>query len=99
MNDVLQIPMSKELREKATIAALNQGYSSLQETVRIFLTQLANQKIEARFYPVVKEIKLSAKSDARYSKIIADIESGKRKTKSFNSTEDLMNYLNNEDSN
>jgi len=45
MNDVLQVPMSKELRKKATLAALNQGYSSLQESVRIYLRQLADNKI------------------------------------------------------
>lgn len=99
MNDVLQVPMSKELREKATLAALRQGYSSLQESVRIYLRQLADNKIETRLSPVVKEIKLSKKADARYSKIIDDIESGKRKTLSFGSADELMNYLNNGNSN
>ena len=95
MNDVLQVPMSKELRDKATLVALSQGYSSLQESVRIFLRQLADDKIETRFYPIVKEIKLSKKADARYSKIIDEIESGKRKLESFNSVDDLMSYLKN----
>lgn len=49
MNDVLQVPMSKELREKATLAALSQGYSSLQGAVRVFLTQLAENKIKTQF--------------------------------------------------
>jgi len=95
MNDVLQVPMSKELRDKATLVALSQGYSSLQESVRIYLRQLADNKIETRLTPVVKEIKLSKKADARYSKIIDDIESGKSKTQSFSSVDDLMSYLKN----
>lgn len=98
MNDVLQVPMSKELREKATLAALAQGYSSLQESVRVFLTQLAERKIESRFSPV-EEVQLSPKADKRYSKIIDDIESGKRKTSSFNSVDELMSYLKNENKN
>ena len=49
MNDVLQVPMSKKLREKATLVALSQGYSSLQELVRVFLTLLADGKVRAAF--------------------------------------------------
>lgn len=36
MNDVLQVPMTKEMRESATLVAINQGYSSLQEIARFF---------------------------------------------------------------
>jgi len=84
--------MSKELREKATLAALNQGYSSLQESVRVFLTQLAEKKIETAFVP---SIKLSVKAERRYSKVLDDIEKGKGISYTANSVEDLMNHLNN----
>ncbi|OGD82940.1 hypothetical protein A2572_03655 [Candidatus Collierbacteria bacterium RIFOXYD1_FULL_40_9] len=89
MNDVLQVPMSKELREKATIAALAQGYSSLQETVRIFLTQLAEKKIETAF---IAPIKLSAKNEKRYQKILDDAKTGKNIT-SFASVDDFLDYV------
>ena len=93
MNDVLQVPMSKELRKKATLVALSQGYSSLQETVRVFLTQLADHKIENNFYPVVKEIQLSPKAIKRLNRDSAEIKSGKQQTYSFNSVPELMDHL------
>jgi len=93
MNDVLQVPMSKDLRKKATLVALSQGYSSLQETVRVFLTQLADHKIETNFYPVVKEIQLSPKAIKRLNKQTEDIKSGKSKIFTADSIEELMAHL------
>ena len=93
MNDVLQVPMSKELREKATLVAISQGYSSLQETVRVFLTQLADKKIETRLWPTVKEIRLSPKAIKRYNKQTEDIRSGKSKLFTAHSVEELMEHL------
>lgn len=93
MNDVLQVPMSKELREKATLVALSQGYSSLQETVRVFLTQLADKKVESRFYPIVKEIQLSPKAIKRLKKQSDDIKSGKSKLFKARSVDELMAHL------
>lgn len=90
MNDVLQVPMSKELREKATLAALSQGYSSLQESVRIYLRQLADNKIETAFVPTIK---LSAKAERRYGKILEEAKTGKNIT-SFDSVDSFLNHLN-----
>ena len=95
MNDVLQVPMSKELREKATLVAISQGYSSLQETVRIFLTQLADHKVETGFYPIVKKVRLSPKAIKRYNKILDGIDSGERKLFTAHSAEELIEHLNN----
>ncbi len=58
MNDVLQVPMSKELRENATSMAISQGYSSLQEMVRVFLRQTIEKKIETRFVTTAPPVKL-----------------------------------------
>ena len=38
----LQIPMSKSLRIKAEKTALEQGFSSLQELIRVFLKKMAD---------------------------------------------------------
>ncbi len=48
MNTILQVPMKKELRDKAAIKAGELGFSSLQEPVRIFLKQLAQGQISMR---------------------------------------------------
>lgn len=93
MNDVLQVPMTKEMRESATSTALSQGYSSLQEMVRVFLRQSIEKKVETRFVTTAPPVKLSAKAVKRYNKIAKDIESGKEEVYRFNSVEELMNHL------
>jgi len=70
----LQIPIRKDLKIAATEAALEQGFSSLQEAVRIFINKMAQKTIDVVFTP--KTIKLSPKADKRYTKIAGDIEKG-----------------------
>ncbi|OGY28311.1 MAG: hypothetical protein A3F33_00410 [Candidatus Woykebacteria bacterium RIFCSPHIGHO2_12_FULL_43_10] len=88
----LQVPISKELRNKAEKVALKQGFSSLQETVRIFLNKYASGNIAVSFED--QPVQLSPAAIKRYQKMDHDIESGKTKLKSFDSVEDLMNDLN-----
>ena len=42
---VLQVPINSQLRQQAEKAAMSQGFSSLQEIVRLFLTKLAEKGI------------------------------------------------------
>lgn len=72
---ILQIPISKELRAKAEQAALEEGFSSLQESVRVFLNKLARKMVTVTYQE--KPIKLSPEADRRYSKMVEDIEKGK----------------------
>jgi antitoxin component of RelBE/YafQ-DinJ toxin-antitoxin module len=88
----LQIPMSSEVRAQAARTAIKQGFSSLQEVVRLFLNQFANQQIKVFF--TAPNISLSAKNDERYSKMIKEIKTGKVKTKAFSEAGKLMDYLN-----
>ncbi|MFH1713327.1 MAG: hypothetical protein ABH896_04045 [Candidatus Jacksonbacteria bacterium] len=87
----LQIPMEKQLRIQADKAATKQGFSSLQEVIRVFLSQFADNKVEVAF--TSKSVLLSAKNDERYANMIEDIKSGKIKTKAFSDTDKLINYL------
>ncbi len=89
---ILQVPITKKLREEAAVAAVAQGFSSVQEAVRVFLKQLAAKSLNITFEP--KSIKLSAKNDRRYTKMTDDFESGRVKTKSFTDVNELMKYLN-----
>lgn len=91
MNTILQVPISKELRDQAASSAHKMGFSSLQETVRVFLRQLAEEEVKVRFEETVK---LSPKAIRRYNKMIDEIETGKDKTKSFTDAESLIKYLN-----
>ncbi len=70
----LQIPIRKDLKIAATNVALEQGFSSLQEAVRVFINKMAQKTIDVIFIP--KTIKLSQKAVKRYNKITEDIEKG-----------------------
>lgn len=80
---ILQIPLSKELRKEAEKQALEQGFSSLQEAVRVFLKKLADRMIKSRFEEE-KIVKLSPRAEKRYEKIVKDIEAGRNVTKTKN---------------
>lgn len=87
----LQIPMDSTLRKKAEEGALEQGFSSVQEAVRVFLNKLAQRKIN---FKVEEGVQLSDKAIKRYDKMSDDIDSGKDKTRSFNNINEMMDYLN-----
>jgi len=94
MNQIvsLQIPIGVDIRNRALANAKSLGFSNLQESIRIFIHELANNKFDISFSP--KTVVLSAKNNARYSKMIDDIESGKEKTiGGFKSTADMFKYL------
>lgn len=88
---VIQVPVSSALRAQAAESAAAQGFSSLQEAIRIFLANLAARRITVSFTSAVP---LSAKNDRRYAKMLKGINSGKVTTESFSDTASLMDYLN-----
>lgn len=88
---IVQVPMTKTLKNEAEAAAGDQGFSSIQEAIRIFLTKLARRELAVNIgYP---EEHLSPRAERRYAKIIRDIKAGKDRTVSFDSTKDMMAYL------
>lgn len=91
MSTILQVPIDKNLRDKATSKAQKMGFSSLQEAVRVFLNKVAAEEINIRFEEVVQ---LSPKAIKRYNKMIDEVESGKVKTESFTDVDSLMKHLN-----
>ncbi|MDO8429156.1 MAG: hypothetical protein Q7S88_00845 [Candidatus Daviesbacteria bacterium] len=71
---VLQVPIDKSLKSSAEKAASEQGFSSLQEIVRVFLAKLAANKIEIGF----KEgVNLSSQNEKRYLEMTKDFKSKK----------------------
>lgn len=72
---VLQIPLSKELKQEAEKAAEDYGFSSLQELLRVFMKKLALKKIDVTFEE--KVVYLSEKAEKRYAKIDEDIKKGR----------------------
>lgn len=88
---ILQVPMPKELKDDAEKAALNAGFSSLQEVLRVFMKKFANKKIDLAFEEETDY--LSPKAERRYAKIMRDIESGKEKVYTAKNAEDLLKQL------
>ena len=88
---ILQVPISKSLRDEAA-AASGMGFSSLQEAVRVFLAQLRAQAVKISFEH--SPIQLSAKAVKRYNKISEDFELNGDKYPSFTDVDKMMKYLN-----
>ncbi len=74
MKTTLQVPITSDLKQAATQAAMAQGFSSLQEAVRVFLTQLSSKRISIGWS---KTIKLSEKNDRRYNAMDKDFDNNK----------------------
>ena len=85
---ILQVPMSKDLKESAQSASHDLGFSSLQEAIRVLLTKLAKKELSLRVSEEVEEIThLSKAAGKRYKKAIADIKTGRNIYKPKNKDE------------
>lgn len=89
MRTVLQVPVSTSVRRDAEKKALEQGFSSLQEAVRVFLKKLAQGAMGITFEETVQ---LSAKNARRYEKMAEDFRKGKNVYTAKN-VDDLMKHL------
>lgn len=89
---ILQTPIDPKLRREAEKAAQEQGYSSLQEAVRMYLRKLASKEIQVRFeqFPPTR---LSPAAAKRYDKMDEDYRKGKNIFVAEN-IDDLTDQLN-----
>jgi len=83
--------MEKNLREQAEATAKFNGFSSLQEVVRVLLQKFARKELYIDV--ATQEERLSPKAERRYAKIVEDIKKGKNVTKTM-SLNELFNTLN-----
>lgn len=86
---ILQIPMSKSLKHSAAEVASEYGFSSLQDLLRVILTQLSRRELVVS---IEKPILLSQKNDSRYVKMSKEFAQNKN-TKDFSSVHNLMKDL------
>lgn len=87
---ILQVPMSRELKEKAEAVSADYGFSSLQETIRILLKKLATKRLKFEIYE--EEINLSPQAERRYRKMEKDFRKG-RNVYSADSVDEFFNQL------
>lgn len=90
---ILQVPVDKEVRDRALSTASDMGFSSLQEAVRIFLRKLADKEMAIRVEEKEKAVQLSPRAIKRYDKISEDFKKG-RNIYTAKDVEDLIRRLN-----
>lgn len=93
MNTTLQVPLDNALKSKATKAAKTMGFSSLQETVRLFLNKLASGTMRVELTSFDADEYMSPKAIARYDKMERDIDSGKKPVYGAKNAKDLLDQL------
>lgn len=86
---ILQVPITQDLKINAENAAHEQGFSSLQEIVRVFLAKLAAKKVEVTLDSII----LSEKNENRYLNMTKDFETDKNVMTAQN-VDDLLTQLN-----
>lgn len=87
----VQVPMTKDLKEKAEIVSSDLGFSSLQETIRVLLTKLAKREFSIKVEENTEEIThLSKASERKFKKAVEDIKAGRNITKTENIDELLQ---------
>ena len=85
---ILQVPITLDLRKKADQIAEEQGFSSIQEVVRVFLKRFATRRVGVEFFPSTM---LSSKNEKRYLEMIGQPE---KMSKAFSTVSELMDDLN-----
>ena len=73
----MQVPMSRELKEKAQSASRDMGFSSLQEAVRVLLTKLSKRELTMAIEPVEEITYLSKAAETKFKKAVRDIKAGR----------------------
>ncbi len=86
---IVQVPMSKELKDKAEIISADLGFSSLQEVIRVLLTKLSKKELSLKIEEVEEITHLSVEAEQRFKKAVEDIKAGKNIYKPKNKKEFL----------
>ena len=74
---VVQVPMSKELKEHAELVSSDLGFSSIQEAIRVLLTKLSKREFSLKVEEVEEVADLSPAAEKKFKKAIEDIKAGR----------------------
>lgn len=83
--------MDDSFKTRATAVARAMGFSSLQESVRVWLAQTIKQTPILRYEEPA--VQLSPRAIGRYNKIMDDMESGNEPVYVAHSADDLLDQL------
>lgn len=90
---MIQVPVNPQLKKRIEKRAESDGFTSLQQLIRLVLAKYDSGRLEVDVRRV-ESVQLSPAAIKRYNKMDQDMASGKMKLKSFNSVEELMKDLN-----
>ena len=90
---IVQVPMSKELKQMAEIASADMGFSSLQEIIRVILNKLAKRELSMTITEAEEINDLSPAAERKFKKAIEDIKAGRNIYKPKNK-KDFFEILN-----
>lgn len=89
---VIQVPMSRELKEKAERASFDLGFSSLQEVIRVLITKLSKRELSLKIEETEEITHLSKAAEKKFKKAVEDIKVGRNVTQA-ESVDDLLKLL------
>ena len=89
---IVQVPMNRNLKEKAEIVASDLGFSSIQEAIRVLLTKLSKKEFSLKVEEVEEVKYLSPAAERRFKKAVEDIKAGRNITKTKN-VDELLELL------
>ncbi len=89
---VVQIPVTTDLRDRAYQMAISQGFSSLQEVMRLAMHQIAQGNLRLQMHFESPSMKLSEKAAQRYNEMDEDLATSKN-FKEAKNISDLLNKL------
>lgn len=91
--DMIQTPVTRDLRKKAEKKAEKDGFSSIQQVIRFFLAKYTAGELEVGIKEQFPPVQLSARAIKRYDRMTEDYEKGKNIFVAEN-VQDLMDQLN-----
>jgi len=85
---ILQVPMSKDLKQKAEIVSFDMGFSSLQEIIRVLLNKLARREFSISINDEIPNERLKK----IFRQADKDLKEGKA-SPTFDNVEDAIAWL------
>lgn len=86
---ILQIPVSKVLKNEAEAVSMDFGFSSLQEFIRLILKKIAKRELTISIGEIEEISSLTPFAEKRFKKALEDIKKDRNIVKPKNSEEFL----------
>lgn len=89
---IVQVPMNKDLKERAEVVSSDLGFSSVQEIIRVLLTKLSKKELSLRVEEAEEIKHLSPRAERKFKEAVKDIQTGRNVTKTKN-VDELLELL------